>query len=190
MKYDIILSGVGGQGVLSLAAIIATSAMKEGLHVKQAEVHGMAQRGGAVVSNLRLSDSEIESDLICEGGASLILSMEPLESLRYLKYLSKEGTLVTSTDPFINIPNYPDLEVLLKDIKSLPKSIAIDSKKIALEAGSARATNTVMLGSVASLLPIKPETLRDVIGKMFKRKGEKVVELNLLAFDKGREASK
>ncbi|OGD10980.1 indolepyruvate oxidoreductase, partial [Candidatus Amesbacteria bacterium RIFOXYD1_FULL_47_9] len=157
---------------------------------KQAEVHGMAQRGGAVVSNLRLSDKAIQSDLILEGTASLILSMEPLESLRYLKYLSKDGTLVTSTDPFVNIPDYPDLNTLLKDIKSIPNAVLVDSKKLALEAGNAKATNTVMLGAVSSLLPMKPETLREVIGKMFKRKGEQVVELNMLAFDKGREVSK
>jgi len=190
MKYDIILSGVGGQGVLSLAAIIASSAMKEGLQVKQAEVHGMAQRGGAVVSNLRLSDSEIESDLIPNGTASMILSMEPLEGLRYLHYLKDDGALVTSTDPFINIPNYPEQDKLNEKIKSLPKSILVDAEKLAKEAGSARATNTVMLGAASHFLPVKEETLRTLIREMFGRKGDNIVEMNLKAFAMGREVCK
>jgi len=189
MKYDIILSGVGGQGVLSLAAIIASSAMKEDLCVKQAEVHGMAQRGGAVVSNLRLSDSEIASDLIPLGTASMILSMEPLESLRYLNYLSVEGKLVASTEPFINIPNYPDMDSIIAAIKKIPGGIPVDAKKLAVEAGNARATNTVMLGAASKLLPLRAETLKTVISEMFARKGESVVELNLKAFDLGVEAS-
>ncbi|MBW2733442.1 MAG: indolepyruvate oxidoreductase subunit beta [Deltaproteobacteria bacterium] len=187
MKYDIVLAGVGGQGVISIAAIIASSAMKEGLHVKQAEVHGMSQRGGAVQSNLRLSDGEIHSDMVPKGTADLLISMEPLESLRYLDYLSKEGTLFTASDPFLNIPNYPDLDGVLTKVRSLPRAVTVDAKKLASEAGSSRATNMVMVGAASHFLPIKPETLQGWIESMFKRKGEKVVEANLKAFALGRE---
>jgi len=189
MKYDIILAGVGGQGVLSVSAIIASSAMKEGLLVKQSEVHGMSQRGGAVLANLRLSDAPIASDLIPLGGAAMILSMEPLESLRYLRYLSRSGAIVTSTNPVVNIPDYPDLDGLLDQVRSLPLSRLVDGEKLARAAGSARATNMVMVGAASHRLPVKVETLEHFIRTTFAAKGEKVVETNLKAFRAGREAA-
>jgi len=189
MKCDIILAGVGGQGVLSLSAIIATAAMKEGLHVKQSEVHGMAQRGGAVFANLRLSDKPVASDLIAKGGASLILSMEPLESLRYLDFLSTEGTVVTATTPVENIPNYPQLDALLGKIRTLPRVILVESERLAKDAGSARASNMVMVGACAHLLPVKIETMEAAIRDLFARKGDAVVDVNLRAFRCGLEAA-
>ena len=189
MKYDIILAGVGGQGVLSLSAIIAWSAMREGLHVKQSEVHGMAQRGGAVLANLRLSDAEVMSDLIPLGSASLVLSMEPLESLRYLAYLSPRGTVVTSVDPVVNIPDYPSLDDLLARIRALPSAILVDSEQLAKHAGTARAANMVIAGAASGLLPVKIETMEHFIETQFARKGEKVVRQNLAAFHAGREAA-
>lgn len=189
MKYDIIVAGVGGQGVLSLSAIIVWSAMREGLHVKQSEVHGMAQRGGAVLANLRLSDAEVMSDLIPLGSASLVLSMEPLESLRYLQYLSQSGTVVTSTNPVINIPDYPRLDDLLARIRTLPKVILVDSEHLAKQAGSARASNMVIAGAASGLLPVKVETMEHFIETQFARKGEKMVRQNLAAFHAGREAA-
>ena len=107
MKKDIILSGVGGQGILSIATVIGKAALKDGLYMKQAEVHGMSQRGGDVQSNLRISDQPIASDLIPSGKCDLIISLEPMEGLRYLPYLGHEGWLVTNETPFVNIPNYP-----------------------------------------------------------------------------------
>ncbi|HEY3382390.1 MAG TPA: indolepyruvate oxidoreductase subunit beta [Vicinamibacterales bacterium] len=189
MKYDIILAGVGGQGVLSVSAIIASSAMKEGLFVKQSEVHGMSQRGGAVLANLRLADAPIASDLIPLGSASMILSMEPLESLRYLKYLSTDGAVITSTNPMVNIPDYPDLEELLGHIRALPHARLVDGEKLARAAGSARATNMVMVGAASHHLPVKVETLEHYIQTVFAAKGEKIVETNLEAFRSGREAA-
>jgi indolepyruvate ferredoxin oxidoreductase beta subunit len=189
MKYDIIVAGVGGQGVLSLSAIIAWSAMREGLHVKQSEVHGMAQRGGAVLANLRLSDAEVMSGLIPLGSASLVLSMEPLESLRYLTYLSRSGTVVTSTNPVINIPDYPRLDDLLAQIRTLPQAILIDSEHLAKQAGTARASNMVIAGAASGLLPVRVETMEHFIETQFARKGEKVVRQNLAAFHAGREAA-
>jgi indolepyruvate ferredoxin oxidoreductase, beta subunit len=190
VKCDIVLAGVGGQGVLSLAVAIATGAMEEKLRVKQSEVHGMAQRGGAVMANLRLSDQEIASDLIPRGGASIILSLEPMESLRYLPFLSAEGTLVTSVNPVRNIPDYPELEGLLDNIRSLPRAILVDAETLAREAGSARASNIVMVGAASHLLPIAAETVERAVRTIFARKGEKVLAVNLRAFRAGREAAK
>ncbi|MBZ5497331.1 MAG: indolepyruvate oxidoreductase subunit beta [Acidobacteriia bacterium] len=190
MKYDIVLAGVGGQGVLSLAMAIASGAMEEKLCVKQAEVHGMAQRGGAVMATLRLADREIASDLIPRGTASMILSMEPMESLRYLGYLSAQGSLVTSANPVRNIPDYPDLNHLLDHIRKIPRAIIIDAEKLAREAGSARATNMVMVGAAMHLLPIKAEAIESAVRAIFARKGEEVVDINLRALRAGREAAK
>jgi indolepyruvate ferredoxin oxidoreductase beta subunit len=189
MKCDIVLAGVGGQGVLSLAAAIATGAMEEKLHVKQAEVHGMAQRGGAVMATLRLADREIASDLIPLGTASMILSLEPMESLRYIPYLSPQGTLVTSANPVRNIPDYPDLETLLNRIRALPKAIVVDAEKLARAAGSARATNMVMVGAAMRLLPVGTERIEAAVRAIFGRKGEEVVNINLRALRAGREAA-
>ncbi|MGA2263268.1 MAG: indolepyruvate oxidoreductase subunit beta [Acidobacteriota bacterium] len=190
MKYDIVLAGVGGQGVLALAAAIASGAMEEKLHVKQAEVHGMAQRGGAVMATLRLADREIASDLIPRGTASMILSMEPLESLRYLSYLAAQGTVITSANPVRNIPDYPDLDELLGRIRKLPHAIVLDAEKLARSAGSARATNMVMVGAATHLLPIKAETIEAAVRSIFARKGAEVVDINLRALRAGREAAR
>lgn len=189
MKYDIIVAGVGGQGTLSVSSIIASAAMSDGLLVKQSEVHGMSQRGGGVVTNLRLSDKPIASDLIARGAASMILSIEPLEGLRYLPYLSPDGTLVSSTDPVVNIPDYPELKGLLETIRALPHSVLVNGDEIARRSGSIRATNMVMVGAASGLLPVQAETIERFIQKSFGGKGERVVETNIKAFRAGREAA-
>lgn len=189
MKYDVILAGVGGQGVLSVSAVIASSAMKEGLYVKQSEVHGMSQRGGAVSANLRLSDQPIASDLIPKGKADMILSMEPMESLRYLEFLAPDGILITASKPVENINNYPDQEKIFEVIRSLPNQNLIDADEMAKEAGSARATNMVIAGAASHKLPLKVETMQQYIRDIFARKGDKVVETNLKAFQLGRDSA-
>lgn len=187
MKTDIILSGVGGQGILSIAAAIGEAALKEGLYMKQAEVHGMSQRGGDVQSNLRLSDRPIASDLIPLGHADLIISLEPMESLRYLPYLNKEGWLVTNSQPFINIPNYPDLEKVKVELDKLPHKVVLDVESIAKEAGSMRAANIVMLGAATPFLGIEYEKIEDGVRSIFARKGEEIVAMNLKALKAGYE---
>jgi len=187
MKSDIVIAGVGGQGVVSIAVIIASSAMEEGLQVKQAEVHGMSQRGGAVQSNLRLADGPIHSDIVPKGRANLVIAMEPLESLRYVDYLSPEGMLFTSMEPVLNIPDYPPLDDLLAKVRELPQAVLVDARALATEAGAARATNMVMIGAASHHLPIKPETIQKLIRSMFAGKGDKVVSTNLRAFELGRE---
>ena len=191
MKKDIILCGVGGQGILSIATIIGEAATEAGINLKQAEVHGMSQRGGDVQSNLRLSTDPIYSDLISLGGADVVISMEPMESLRYLPYLAKNGTIVTSNKPFVNIPDYPDETALMAELASMPSVVQLDIENVAKDAGNARGANMVLLGMAAPFIEIlSVEQLRKAISVIFARKGEAVVEANLKAFDKGVEASK
>ncbi|HLD98794.1 MAG TPA: indolepyruvate oxidoreductase subunit beta [Bdellovibrionota bacterium] len=188
MKFDIILAGVGGQGVLSVTAAIATAALDEGFHVKQSEVHGMSQRGGAVSSTLRMGDSPVESPLVSLGSASLVLSMEPLESLRYLSYLSPAGAVITSANPVGNIADYPPIADVLERIQRLPRASVIDAEQLARDAGSAKAANMVLVGACSRFLPLKPESLQKAIHRLFSKKGEKIVETNLKAFELGRTA--
>lgn len=187
MKRDIILAGVGGQGILSIAATIGMAALGSGLHLKQAEVHGMSQRGGDVSSNLRIADHDIASDLIPFGQADLIISVEPMESLRYLPLLSDKGWLITNTKPFVNIPNYPPMEELMAEIESFEKHIAINAEDIAKELGASRSANMVILGAASPFLEIPVDKLRDAIRQIFSRKGSEVVQLNLNAFNAGYE---
>ena len=187
MKTDIILSGVGGQGILSIAAIISEAALKEGLYMKQSEVHGMSQRGGDVQSNLRLSDKPIASDLIPIGQAGLIISLEPMEALRYLPYLSKEGWLVTNTKPYTNIPNYPEMEKVMAELNKLPHKVLLDVEIIAKEIGSPRTANMVMLGAATPFLGIDYEKIADGICSIFGRKGDEIVSVNLKALQAGYE---
>ena len=186
MKQDIILAGVGGQGILSIATVIGSPALQQGLHLKQAEVHGMSQRGGDVQSNLRLSSEPIHSDLIPRGAADLIVSLEPMEALRYVPYLAPQGWIITNTVPFVNIPDYPAMESVMAELNNLPRVIAIDVDALAKETGSPRSANMVLLGATAAVLDIlDPDKLRDGIRRIFGRKGEDVVDANIKAFDAG-----
>lgn len=190
MQKNIIISGVGGQGILTIASIIDLAAMNLGLNLKQAEVHGMSQRGGAVESHLRISSKEIFSDLIPLGRADLILSVEPIESLRYLPFLSPEGVIVTAVEPYENISNYPDQEALLKDIKASASSMLVEAKSIAKEAGSPKVYNIAMLGAASPYIGIGSEELERAIEVFFERKGDKIVAMNLEAFRLGKEYSR
>ena len=191
MKTDIILCGVGGQGILSIATIIGEAAMKEGLYIKQAEVHGMSQRGGDVQSNLRLSSSPIHSDLIGNGQADVIISMEPMEALRYLPYLNKEtGWIITSSVPFVNIPNYPDMEQINSEYANMKNAISIDIEKLAKDNGIPRSANVILLGAAIKALGIDCEMVENAIRTVFGRKGESVVEANIKALAIGIEAGK
>lgn len=189
MKKDIILAGVGGQGILSIAATIGTAALDMGLHLKQAEVHGMSQRGGDVQSNLRISDKEIASDLIPKGKADMIISVEPMESLRYLPMLSPEGWLITNTTPYVNIRNYPALDKVMEEIEKLPRHIALDADQMAKDLGSARSANMVILGAASPYLGISADKFEQAITKIFSRKGEEVVDVNIKCFRAGKEFS-
>lgn len=187
MKTDIILAGVGGQGILSIAAALGFAALTNDLYMKQAETHGMSQRGGDVQSYMRISDKPIFSDLIAKGTADIILSVEPMEALRYLPYLKQGGYVVTNATPFINIPNYPDTDILMQTLKALPHQVIIDADSIAKEvAGNIRVSNFVMLGASSPFIEIPFEYLEKGIAAIFERKGSEVVEMNLKALRAGR----
>ncbi len=189
MKNDIILSGVGGQGILSIAAAIGLAAVENSLYLKQAEVHGMSQRGGDVQSHLRLSDKPVFSDLIPFGSANLILSVEPMEALRYLPWLSEKGWLVTNSVPFINIPDYPRTEEILEEIRKIKNNIIVDADTIAKQAGSSRAGNIVMLGAASAFIDMPFESLKNAVRTLFEKKGEDTVRINLDALEAGRKLS-
>lgn len=187
MKTDIILSGVGGQGILSIAATIGTAALQQGLNMKQSEVHGMSQRGGDVSSNMRVSDKPIASDLIAKGKADVILSVEPMEALRFINYLKPDGWLVTNSKPFKNIPDYPDLEEIYKEIKKIKNHIIVDADEIAKELKSLRSSNIVMLGAASPFIDMNFDSFKNALKTIFETKGEEIVAKNIAALEKGRE---
>lgn len=190
MKTDIILAGVGGQGILSIATIIGSAALADNLYLKQAEVHGMSQRGGDVQSNLRISNSPIASDLIPLSGADVIISLEPMEALRYVPYLSKDGWIVTNTTPFVNISNYPEMSEIEAELKKIPNVVAFDMDAVAKEVATPRASNMVLLGASTPFLNIQPEKIEAGIRTIFGKKGENIVESNLNAFHAGFEKAR
>jgi indolepyruvate ferredoxin oxidoreductase beta subunit len=189
MQKNIILAGVGGQGILSIAAVIDWAALNGGLEIRQAEVHGMSQRGGAVQSHLRIADHELYADLIALGTADLILSVEPLEALRYLPYLAPGGRVVTSLEPFVNMPGYPSMDEILAELGKTDRPVLVHSAELAREAGSARASNMVMLGAAARFTGIGPERLEEAIEALFRAKGQDIVDINIRAFRMGQQLS-
>lgn len=191
MKKNIILAGVGGQGILSIATVIGEAALSEGLYLKQAEVHGMSQRGGDVQSNLRLSSDPIMSDLIEKGDADLIISLEPMEALRYVSYLAPDGWIVTSSVPFVNIPNYPELNEVLDHVKAFKNHVLLDVEALAKEAGAPQqAANMVLLGAAIPMLGIDHDKMIAGVRRVFARKGDAVVDTNVAAVEAGYAASK
>ncbi len=190
MKTNIILAGVGGQGILTIAAVLDTAALHQDLYVKQSEVHGMSQRGGAVQSHLRISDSQIYSDLIPKGKADMILSVEPMELLRYIPYLKNKGWLITDSNPFINTADYPEKDDLYKQIKSHPNHIIINATEIAKKIGNSKAANMVLLGAASSLIPLSEESLLLAIKKLFEHKSDRIIDLNIEAFQTGKSIAK
>lgn len=187
MKCDIILAGVGGQGILTIATVIGYAAVESGLYLKQAEVHGMSQRGGDVQSHLRIADKELYSDLVPAGGADLILSVEPMEALRYLPFLSKEGWIISNTTPYVNVPNYPDLELVLAEIKKQPCQIIMDADNMAKELGNPRGMNMIIAGAASLFIDVPYEKIEEGVEVLFKRKGSDIVDKNLAALRAGRK---
>ncbi|MFA5205207.1 MAG: indolepyruvate oxidoreductase subunit beta [Lentisphaeria bacterium] len=189
MKYDILLCGVGGQGILTIGLLVGEVARRAGWRVKQPEVHGMAQRGGAVEASVRLSEAPIHSDLIPRGGADLILAMEPLEALRQLPFLAPDGWVITATEPVRNCAGYPEDAALLAELNALPRKLLLPVADLAAKAGSPRGANMVLLGALSARLPFPETAYAEVVRGLFGRKGDAVVQANLGAFAAGRAAA-
>ncbi len=187
METNIILAGVGGQGILSMAYILSQTAVEKGLNVKQSEVHGMAQRGGAVQSHLRISSRPIASDLIPRGTCDLLISVEPLEATRYVDFLAPNATVVTSMTPYKNIPDYPQNSDIWKALDRVKTVIPMEAESLAKQAGSALAQNTVLVGAASVFLDFPAGSLEACIENAWRRKGARVVETNLKAFAFGRK---
>ncbi len=180
MRYNILIVGVGGQGILLISDIVSKAALKQGLYVKKSETHGMAQREGSVITHVRISDGEVFSPLIPRGSADMILAFEPLEALRYLDYLRKDSVFIVNKNP-VNVKNYPPLEDVLRAVEKQKNSVLVDAKKLAMEAGHPLTQNIVMLGAGSRYMPIDSGILRKTIKSGVKR----AVEENLKAFELG-----
>ena len=186
MKRDIVLCGVGGQGILTIAVLAVSAAVKEGLNFRQSEVHGMSQRGGSVECHVRISDGPIHCDLIGRGRADILIAVEPLEALRYVDYLGKDGIIISNTEPFKNIPDYPQPETVLAMLKNTGAAChLIDAAALARQAGNTRAQNVVLAGAAAHFMGLRRDLLTAEVRAMFAHKGPAVADLNLKAFELG-----
>lgn len=191
MKKDIIICGVGGQGTLLTSRILGALALNAGLDVKLSEVHGMSQRGGSVVTYVRMGE-EISSPLIEKGTADMILAFEQLEAVRYLPYLKKDGVVVVNTQKILPMPvitgavAYPsDTMEKLIDACGEENVLAVDALAAAEKAESVRSVNIALLGAASSALPFSAEAWEEAIRACVP---PKTVEKNLLAFQYGTEA--
>lgn len=191
MQKNIILAGVGGQGIVTISVVIVNTAIKQGLEFRQAEIHGMSQRGGAVESHIRLSDKEIYSDLVAKGNADLIIAVEPLEALRAVDYLSDKGVIITNTECVKNIADYPAEEEIIKMLSAIKNTVlTVDAKTAAKDAGNLRAQNIVMAGAASKYLELDENFMRESIKELFTSKGQKIIDTNLLAFEAGKSKTK
>src|SRR5665648_310392 len=187
--YKIHLIGIGGQGTIKASTIIGEAAMKKGLNVVKSEVHGMAQRGGTVITELKIG--EAQSPLIEEGGADLLIAFEPTEALRSFNKINSESFVIVNSSsiiPFtvsLGISEYPELSSVFEELKTKIKNLLIiDAQKIAKEAGSIISENMVLLGAAVAI-PNFPVDKKLIIQSIKENLPPKSVEMNLKAFELG-----
>jgi indolepyruvate ferredoxin oxidoreductase beta subunit len=194
-EFNLVLAGVGGQGTLLAAEAIGAAAVKDELNVRVSEIHGMAQRGGAVVSTVRIGEDALSSTVL-DGQADVLLGFEPFETLRNLKYASEKTLVIMSTE---RIPptelaaknvKYPSMEKLVEKVRIFTRHVLlVDAPRLAKKAGSSLAQNVVLLGALAGtgMLPVKTESLKEAVRELVPAKH---LEINLRAFDLGLESVK
>ncbi|MGB3943892.1 MAG: indolepyruvate oxidoreductase subunit beta [Methanothrix sp.] len=185
---DVVVVGVGGQGVILISEIIGRAAMLAGLSVRGVETHGMAQRGGSVINHIRVGCRY--SAMISPGGADVLVAMEPAEALRYASYLSPEGVALVNTRPLLPVTvttgqaTYPSIEEILAPLREASSRVyPMDATRLAAEAGSPQAANVVMLGALARHLPIGEERLQEALSKIVPAR---FLEVNRKAFELGK----
>ena len=184
--HGIVLSGVGGQGVLSLAQILLEALRRSGLHALQSEIHGMSQRGGSVHAQVCFSEAALTSPILDEGGADLLIALEPLEALRYVSMLRLDGHLVVSEEPQMDMAGYPPLDDVYAALKAVRGVHLIDTEDLARSLNHRQAGGMALLGMASRFLPVDDAVWRDVISQRFESKGARVMEKNLEAFEAGR----
>jgi indolepyruvate ferredoxin oxidoreductase beta subunit len=189
-EFNIVLAGVGGQGILVAAEILGTAALLEGFNVRVSEIHGMAQRGGAVVSNVRIG-GDVFAPTVLDGQADVFLGFEPLETLRNLRLASKKTLIIMGDEKIppleLTLKNmeYPDLEQIVEKIRVFTKNfIIVESKKLAAKAGSPFTQNTVLIGALSATgkMPVKTERILEALRELLSLKH---LEMNLKAFKIG-----
>jgi len=184
---SVIIAGVGGQGAITVAQLVLGAAWKSGYYVLQSEVHGMSQRGGEVNAQIIFDKVPVTSPVVTQGEADLLIGIEPLETLRYLSQMSKDANIIASSEPVINMDNYPKIEIILEKIKSVEGAVLIDTLKAAKELNNKHAGNICILGAASKFLPIDNEVWEAVIRERFESKGEEVVMSNIKAFQYGKK---
>ncbi len=184
--HGIVLSGVGGQGVLSLAQILLEALRRSGLHALQSEIHGMSQRGGSVHAQVCYADTPLSSPIIDEGCADLLIALEPLEALRYVSMLRVDGHLVVAEEPEVNMEGYPPLDDVYAALKAVPGAHLLDTEDLARRLNHRQAGGMALLGMASRFLPVEEGVWREVIAQRFESKGPRVAEKNLEAFAAGR----
>lgn len=187
LKCDMVIVGVGGQGVILISEIIGRAALRAGIPVRAAETHGMAQRGGSVINHTRLGC--VYGPMVPEGGADILLALEPAEALRYGRYLSRGGVALVNTKPVLPTTvttgqfRYPDIEEILAPLRSVARVIAINATEIAERAGNPQTANIVMLGAMSRFMPIEEALLLDALRDSVPGK---YIDANVRAFELGK----
>ena len=193
-EYQMVIVGVGGQGILTISDIIAIAARKKGLHILGSEVHGMAQKGGSVITNLKIG-KELHSPTIPEGSAKVLVGIEENETLRFIKYLEPRGTAITSTTVLNPVSWKKNKKAAIEAQERIDENLAkfkakiikIDSEALANEAGLSLAQNIVLLGALSQVegFPLSEEELKEALKE---RVPKKYIEPNLKAFELGKNA--
>ena len=184
--HGIVLAGVGGQGVLSLAQIVLEALRRSGLQALQSEIHGMSQRGGSVHAQVCFAEVPLTSPIIDEGCADLLISLEPLEALRYVAMLRMDGHLVVSEEPQMSMDGYPPLDDVYAALKKVRGCHLLDTEELARRLNHRQAGGMALLGMASKYLPVTDEVWRKVIFERFEAKGARVTDKNLEAFEAGR----
>ena len=189
-KMNILIVGVGGQGTLLASVLLGNLALDKGYDVKLSEVHGMAQRGGSVVTHVKIDREHVNSPLIEPGDADMIIAFEELEAYRWLPYLKKGGVMYVNTQQIMPMPvvlgqaEYPQ-DIIARLKEKAGRVVAFDALAIAESCGSVKAVNVVLLGAASRDLPFSTDEWQQVIEKNVKTK---FIDLNKMAFDQGRTA--